>query len=148
MVLATADKAPVVKLDDKHYKLVDKMEALVKASPSLLEATSVTVKGPVKFEAGTTLKGSVLIVNGDPPSTALCCLMLTSAAIPCSSQAASCWKSVSLNRFGCARCRIIGAQGAASWSVSRHCNQPDRGRSPCWGISGYLAGRSKSSSST
>ena len=36
--------APAVKLDDKHYKLVDKMEALTLRAPSLIDATSLTVK--------------------------------------------------------------------------------------------------------
>jgi hypothetical protein len=33
-----------VKLDDKFYKLVDQMEMLTSAPPSLLHATSLTVK--------------------------------------------------------------------------------------------------------
>jgi len=53
-----------VKLDDKHYKLVDKMDALTEAVPSLINATSLTVKGPVRFQAGTSFEGDVLINNG------------------------------------------------------------------------------------
>lgn len=64
MVLA-APKGPLVKLDDKHYKLVDKMEALTEAVPSLIHATSLTVKGPVRFVAGTSFEGDVLVSNGE-----------------------------------------------------------------------------------
>jgi len=56
-------KAPVVKLDDDHYKLVDKLEALVSASPSLVSCSGVTVKGPVRFLPGTTLKGKCVFTN-------------------------------------------------------------------------------------
>ena len=64
MVLA-APKGPLVKLDDKHYKLVDKMDALTQAIPSLIHATSLTVKGPVRFQAGTSFAGDVLVTNGE-----------------------------------------------------------------------------------
>jgi UDP-N-acetylglucosamine pyrophosphorylase len=36
VVRLRAEQVPTVKLDDKHYKLVDRMEALVQAPPSLL----------------------------------------------------------------------------------------------------------------
>ena len=58
------NSAPLVKLDDKHYKLVDKMEALVDAPPSLVDATKLTVKGPVKFSKGVVIKGDVTLSNG------------------------------------------------------------------------------------
>ncbi len=45
-------QVPLVKLDDAHYKLVDQMEALVEAPPSLKQASSLTVKGAVKFTKG------------------------------------------------------------------------------------------------
>jgi UDP-N-acetylglucosamine pyrophosphorylase len=57
------ESAPAVKLDDKHYKLVDKMEALTLRAPSLVDATSLTVKGPVKFVPGVTIKGDVTFIN-------------------------------------------------------------------------------------
>ena len=63
-VVLAAPKGPLVKLDDKHYKLVDKMDALTDAVPSLLHANSLTVKGPVRFVAGTSIEGDVLISNG------------------------------------------------------------------------------------
>ena len=43
-VVLTAPQQPFIKLDDKHYKLVDKMEALVEGYPSLLECTSLKVR--------------------------------------------------------------------------------------------------------
>ena len=81
MVLA-APKGPLVKLDDKHYKLVDKMDALTEAVPSLIHASSLTVKGPVRFQAGTSFTGDVLVTNGELGSlrcgqrSATCLLLL------------------------------------------------------------------------
>lgn len=57
------ESAPAVKLDDKHYKLVDRMEALTLRAPSLVDATSLTVSGPVKFVPGVTIKGDVTFTN-------------------------------------------------------------------------------------
>jgi hypothetical protein len=42
-VVLAAPQQPFIKLDDKHYKLVDKMEALVEGYPSLLGCTSLKV---------------------------------------------------------------------------------------------------------
>ena len=70
-VVLAAPKGPLVKLDDKHYKLVDKMEALTEAPPSLIHADSLTVKGPVRFLQGTSFAGDVLITNGAPRSGTL-----------------------------------------------------------------------------
>ena len=63
-VVLACSACPLVKLDDKHYKLVDKMEALVRAPPSLRAAKSLTVKGPVRFVQGTSIEGDCLVVNG------------------------------------------------------------------------------------
>ncbi len=49
-------QVPLVKLDDAHYKLVDKLERLTKAAPSLRLCSSLTVKGPVRFGAGVVIK--------------------------------------------------------------------------------------------
>jgi len=55
---------PLVDLDGKLYKLVDKLEPLIKNGvPSLKKCTKVTVKGPVEFAAGCVLEGAVEIVN-------------------------------------------------------------------------------------
>jgi UDP-N-acetylglucosamine pyrophosphorylase len=58
-----AKKAPLVKLDDKHYKLVDQMDALTYSVPSLVECSKLTVKGAVKFESGVVCQGDVTLVN-------------------------------------------------------------------------------------
>ena len=50
---------PTIKLDDKHYKLVDMMESLVDEYPSLLDCESLKVSGPVKFGRGVAIKGKV-----------------------------------------------------------------------------------------
>ena len=63
-VVLVKGSAPAVKLDDKHYKLVDKLEALTLRPPSLVDATSLTVKGPVKFVPGIKIVGDVTFVNG------------------------------------------------------------------------------------
>lgn len=63
-VVLVGKSAPAVKLDDKYYKLVDKLEALTEAPPSLVDAKSVTVKGPVLFKKGVVFKGDILVVNG------------------------------------------------------------------------------------
>ena len=58
-----APAPPLVKLDDKHYKLVDQMEALTVAVPSLIKANTLTVKGAVKFEEDVVIEGDVTLVN-------------------------------------------------------------------------------------
>ena len=57
------DPVPLADLDAKHYKLVDALDALVEAPPSLVACRSVRVKGRVKFPPGVTLRGDVLIAN-------------------------------------------------------------------------------------
>ncbi|KXZ50465.1 hypothetical protein GPECTOR_16g639 [Gonium pectorale] len=61
-------RVPLIKLDDAHYKLVDQLEALAPSVPSLKDASSVTVKGKVKFEAGVKLVGDVTLeaAGGSP----------------------------------------------------------------------------------
>eukprot|EP00890_Picochlorum_soloecismus_P003748 jgi/Picsp_1/4374/NSC_01880-R1_utp--glucose-1-phosphate uridylyltransferase len=62
IVLAAA-KPPFVKLDDRYYKLVDKMESYTRSYPSLIECTSLIVKGPVIFESGVSVRGDVTLIN-------------------------------------------------------------------------------------
>ena len=57
-------KVPLVKLDDKHYKLVDKMEELVDEPPSMAACTSLKVSGAVRFAKGVVLEGDVSVSNG------------------------------------------------------------------------------------
>merc|ERR1719258_176547 len=50
---------PTIKLDDA-YKFVDDMETLIpNGVPSLIDCTSMTVKGKMEFAAGVILKGNV-----------------------------------------------------------------------------------------
>ncbi|KAL4420192.1 hypothetical protein ABPG77_011408 [Micractinium sp. CCAP 211/92] len=67
-VVLAAPVPPHIKLDDKHYKLVDQMEALAPAIPSLFHCKSLTVKGPVRFETGVGIRGAVTLINstGEP----------------------------------------------------------------------------------
>jgi hypothetical protein len=67
----TVDPLPLVDLDAKHYKLVDALDALVEAPPSLVGCRSVKVKGAVRFPKGVTLKGDVLISNDADAPVAL-----------------------------------------------------------------------------
>ncbi|KAF6255969.1 UDP-glucose pyrophosphorylase [Scenedesmus sp. NREL 46B-D3] len=60
-VEATVPEVPLVKLDDKYFKLVDQMERLTPRPPSLVAAKSLTVKGPVRFGAGVVIKGDVTL---------------------------------------------------------------------------------------
>jgi hypothetical protein len=48
-----------VKLDDAYYKLVDKLERLVKEPPSLKRCSSLVVKGPVRFGDGVVITCAV-----------------------------------------------------------------------------------------
>lgn len=63
-VVLAVPSCPMIKLDDKYYKLVDKMESLTEAPPSLIGCKSLTVKGPVKFVKGVVIKGDVTFENG------------------------------------------------------------------------------------
>ena len=45
-----------MKLDDAYYKLVDKLERLVKVVPGLRQCSSLVVKGPVRFGEGVTVR--------------------------------------------------------------------------------------------
>ena len=61
--------APLVKLDDSFYKLVDRFEKLVPRVPSLLKCKSLTVKGPVRFGPGVAIEGEVTL-EAPPGATA------------------------------------------------------------------------------
>ena len=62
-VILSAQNPPLVKLDDRYYKLVDQMESLARSIPSLKQCTSFTVKGPVRFEGEVTIQGDVTLTN-------------------------------------------------------------------------------------
>merc|ERR1712087_777751 len=54
-------KPPLVKLDDM-YKFVDAMDTMIpNGVPSLVECDKLTIKGPIEFEAGVVLKGTITI---------------------------------------------------------------------------------------
>lgn len=88
-VVLAVPSCPMIKLDDKYYKLVDKMEALTEAPPSLIGAKSLTVKGPVKFVKGVVIKGDVTFENGTCTAQQqlhCCCAYSASVARFCSWQ--------------------------------------------------------------
>lgn len=67
-VEAVVEAVPLVKLDDAYFKLVDKMERMTPYVPSLKQATSLTVKGPVCFGPGVVITGAVtLTAEGSEP---------------------------------------------------------------------------------
>jgi hypothetical protein len=45
-------------------RLVDQMQALSPAVPSLIACKSLTVNGPVRFEEGVAIQGDVKLTNG------------------------------------------------------------------------------------
>lgn len=56
-----------MKLDDAHFKLVDQLDARVPVVPSLKGCASLTVAGPVTFDApGVVLKGRVTFTAKGP----------------------------------------------------------------------------------
>ncbi|KAI3426193.1 hypothetical protein D9Q98_008570 [Chlorella vulgaris] len=70
-VVLAAPVPPLIKLDDKHYKLVDQLEALTPAVPSLFNCKSLTVKGRVKFESGVAIVGDVTLTNSSDKAVAV-----------------------------------------------------------------------------
>ncbi len=50
-------------------RLVDQLESLAPSVPSLIQCTSLTVKGPVRFEGGVAIRGDVTLTNGRCPTT-------------------------------------------------------------------------------
>ncbi len=50
---------PKIELDALYYDTVEKFETLFKDIPSLVEANSLTIEGPVQFQEATSIKGSV-----------------------------------------------------------------------------------------
>lgn len=45
-------------------RLVDQLETLAPSVPSLIHCTSLTVKGPVRFDGGVAIRGDVTLTNG------------------------------------------------------------------------------------
>lgn len=82
------DAQPFIKLDDKHYKLVDQMEALVEEYPSLAGCTSLKVTGPVNFAAGVAIAGAVEVVNTSEEPVTLMAGEYADTAVDVTEQAA------------------------------------------------------------
>ena len=58
---------PALDLDSRHYKLVDKLDALTKDGvPSLLDCESLTVRGAVQLSSEIIFRGNVTITNAGP----------------------------------------------------------------------------------
>jgi len=62
--------APLVDLDPAFYKTVQSFEARFPAgTPSIREATTLTVRGDWTFESGVTAVGDAVLEQGDDPAT-------------------------------------------------------------------------------
>ncbi len=56
--------SPLLRLDPKHYKRIDQLEArFPHGAPSLLECVSLDVQGDVVFGKGVEVKGKVVVAN-------------------------------------------------------------------------------------
>lgn len=57
-------KPPLIDLDSTHYKMLDRFESLFPSGPPSLQACrSLTVQGPVRFDADVVLQGDLTITN-------------------------------------------------------------------------------------
>jgi UDP-N-acetylglucosamine pyrophosphorylase len=55
---------PSIELDPKHYKMVDQLDARVRAeAPSLKDCESMSVEGPVDFAGENVIAGKVRVIN-------------------------------------------------------------------------------------
>lgn len=70
LLTRTADPAPLVDLDSKHYKTIGKFgERFPAGAPSLKKATSLTVKGDWTFEDGVVVEGAATLTDLGEPAT-------------------------------------------------------------------------------
>lgn len=60
---ACGGKTPIVDLDSKKFKLVQQLEALISSYPSMVNCTTLTVKGRVTLSSDNTIIGNVSVVN-------------------------------------------------------------------------------------
>ncbi len=95
------------------------MEALTLRVPSLVGATSLTVKGPVKFIPGVTIKGDVTFVNGDNLQGP-CDAVLLLACVSCNGE---------LWHFGLLDATRLSAPVAGDVGVSSVCMSAAQGTS-------------------
>mmetsp|Transcript_57879 Transcript_57879/g.106439 ORF Transcript_57879/g.106439 Transcript_57879/m.106439 type:complete len:161 (+) Transcript_57879:2-484(+) len=71
-VLAPGACKPIVSFDDNYKMVPDMMQAIPDGVPSLKECKKLTVKGKIKFEAGTVIQGDVQILNGTGDRKTIC----------------------------------------------------------------------------
>jgi len=62
---------PTVELDPQFYKIVDQLDSLVPVVPSLKFCKRLRVKGAIRFNAETAIRGTVEIRNDAPQAAAL-----------------------------------------------------------------------------
>jgi hypothetical protein len=60
---ACGGKTPIVDLDSKKFKLVQQMEGLISSYPSMINCSTLSVKGRVTLSAENTICGNVTVVN-------------------------------------------------------------------------------------
>ena len=60
---ACGGKTPIVDLDSKKFKLVQQLEGLISSYPSMVDCTTLSVKGSVTLSAENTICGNVTVVN-------------------------------------------------------------------------------------
>mmetsp|Transcript_5163 Transcript_5163/g.7416 ORF Transcript_5163/g.7416 Transcript_5163/m.7416 type:complete len:1061 (-) Transcript_5163:496-3678(-) len=66
------DAAPVMNIDSKKYKLVEKLEAATEGGiPSLIQCTRLVIKGTVRMSKKCTFVGEVTIINNSDEAKAV-----------------------------------------------------------------------------
>ena len=58
---AQVSSAPLVDLDRRFYTTIADFDARIPEAPSLVDATSLTVKGDWRFGRGVTMRGDVVL---------------------------------------------------------------------------------------
>lgn len=82
LVPARRGDPPVVHLDAAHYKLIDQLEeSIADGVPSLAECRELTVRGPVRFSAGVSFKGSVVVENSSKQRRVLLPAMIADTTV-------------------------------------------------------------------
>lgn len=74
---------PFVDLDGKNYKFVDQLDAAIPdGPPSLIDCEKLEIKGPVRFEPGVKISGSVKITNASPERKTVAAGTLDNTELP------------------------------------------------------------------
>ena len=111
-------------------RLVDQMEALTPAVPSLIHCTSLEVRGPVEFRAGVVVRGKVTVENGEtrPPLA----LPQPLPVVPCLGCSAAAAAAAAVLLGGC-----WGRGAAGKYALLKHpnlayqCGNPHHPHSCC-----------------